>query len=88
MAGLTVTASDINNSIGDISRAVTYHLRRAVNLKRFLDRYTAQNLVDIFGIPLADANLIKSAAGELDTTNTTFQANRTFVDQVAGLGDL
>jgi hypothetical protein len=88
MAGLIVTANDVNNTVGDISRAIDYQMRRSINLKRFLDRFTAQDLFDKFGIPLADANLIKSAVGELATINTTFQANRSFIDQVEGLGDV
>ncbi len=88
MAGLNVTQTDINVTAGDICRALDYQLRRATNLKRFLDAYTAQNLFDKFGIALADGNLLKSAVGELATINATFLANRSFISQIEGLGDV
>jgi hypothetical protein len=88
MAGLTVTNNDINITAGDIARAVAHHLNRGVNFKRFLDRFTAQNLVDQFGLTIGDANLIKSAFADLATVNATFQANRVFLDQLAGMGDV
>ncbi len=88
MAGLTVTQNDINNTAGDIARALAYQLRRAVNLKRFLDRFTAGDLTTLYGLSTADANLLKSMIGELAAVNATFQAGRVFTDQVAGLGDV
>lgn len=88
MAGLIVTASDINSTAGDIYRSLIYNMRRGANLKRFLDRFTAQQLVDNFGMTIGDANLLKSAVGEFSAIGVTFQANRVFIDQVAGLGDV
>lgn len=88
MASLSVTSNDIHNMVGDVSRAITYYLRRVMNFKRFLDRFTAQNLVDQFGLTIGDANLIKSAANDFATIDTTFQANRAFLDQVSGLDDV
>lgn len=88
MAGLPVQLNDINVTAGDICRAVAHHLNRAVNFKRFMDRFTAQDLVDKFAFTLADANLIKSAVADLAAVNATFQANRAFLDQLAGLGDV
>lgn len=88
MAGLTVTATEFNTTAGSISRAITYHLRAAVNFKRYLDRFTSAQLSTQFGITTGDADLIKSAFGSLDTVNTSFQANRVFVDQLAGMGDV
>ncbi len=88
MPGLNVTQTDINNTIGDICRGTIYQLRRAINFKRFTDRFTAQDMVDKFGFTLADANLIKSAVGQLAAIDVTLQANRVFIDQVDGLGDV
>lgn len=88
MAGLIVTQVELNASVGDICRGIIYQLRRAINFKHFADRFTAQDLVDEFGISLEDANLIKSAVTELDAINTAFQSNRAFIDQLSGLGDL
>lgn len=88
MAGLTVTGNDLNTTSGDICRGVTYQLRRAANFKRFLDRFTSAQIATQFGVSTADADLIKSAFADLATVNTTFQSNRVFVDQLAGLGDV
>lgn len=88
MAGLTLQGNDINSTSGDICRGVTYQLRRAVNFKRFLDRFTSAQLVTLYGLTQADADLIKSAFTDLATINTTFQANRVFLDQLAGMGDV
>lgn len=88
MAGLVVTQSDININSGDICRSVTHAINRAINFKRFLDRFTSAQLVSTFGFTQADADTIKSAFTDLSTINTTFQANRAFIDQLSGLGDV
>lgn len=88
MIGLSVQLNDVNITAGDVCRAVTHQLNRAAAFKRFLDRFTAQDLVTTFGFVLADANTLKSAVTQLDTINTTFQANRVFIDQLAGMGDV
>jgi len=88
MAGLTVQQNDINITSGDICRAVAHSVNRAVNFKRFLDRFTSAQLVTQFGFTQGDADLIKSAFTELANINTAFQANRAFVDQLSGLGDV
>lgn len=88
MTGVSVQITDINSTAGDICRAVAHHLNRAVALKRFLDRFTAQNLIDTYGFTMADATILKSAFTDLAAINTTFQANRAFLDQLSGLGDV
>lgn len=88
MAGLAVQISDVNTTSGDICRLVTHSLNRAINFKRFLDGLTAADLVSKYGFTLADANTIKSAFADLATINTTFQANRVFLDQLSGMGDV
>lgn len=88
MAGLTVQGSDIQITSGDISRALAHTMNRGMAFKRFLDRFTSGQLVSIFGLVQADADLIKSAYADFATINTTFQANRLFLDQLAGLGDV
>jgi hypothetical protein len=88
MPGLPIQQSDINVTAGDICRAVTHDLNRAANFKRFLDRFSSAQLVSAFGFTQGDADIIKSAFGELAAVNTTFQTNRTFVDMLAGLGDV
>lgn len=88
MAGLAVQITDINVTAGDICRSVTHGLNRAVNFKRFLDRFTSAQLLSQFGFTQGDADLIKSAFTDLNTINTTFQANRVFIDQLSGLGDV
>lgn len=87
MVGSIVDLSTINRTAGDICYQVSHQLNRAAALKLFLDRFTAQNLVDSFGFTLGDANILKSAMTDLATINTTFAANRSFINQVAGLGD-
>jgi hypothetical protein len=87
-AGLTIDITQINSSAGDISRAITHHINRAMAFKRFLDRFTSAQLVSTYGFVQADADLIKSAFTDLGTLNTTFQANRAFIDQLVGVGDV
>ena len=88
MVGLVVSQNDINITSGDICRSLTHSLNRAMNFKRFLDRFSSAQLVSQFGFTQGDADLIKSAFTDLATINTTFQANRAFIDQLAGLGDV
>jgi hypothetical protein len=88
MPGLVVDAAAINLQAGDVCRGVTIQIRRATAIKRFMDRFTAADLTTIYGISTADANILKSAMTELGSAITTFNANRVFIDQIAGLGDL
>ena len=88
MAGLVIQGSDINISAGDICRSLTTTLRRAASIKRFTDRFTSAQLVTAFGGTTGEWDIVKSAIGEMATTTATFQTNRAFVDQLAGLGDI
>jgi hypothetical protein len=88
MPGLVVQQSDINITSGDICRSLTHALNRGIEFKRFLDRFSSAQLVSNFGFTQVDADLIKSAFTDLATVNTTFQANRAFISQLTGLGDV
>ncbi len=88
MPGTSVQISNINNTSGDICQMVTHSLNRAMAFKRFLDRYTSAQLVSTFGFVQGDADILKSAFTDLAAINTAFQANRAFLDQLAGMGDV
>jgi hypothetical protein len=89
MAGIPVTADEINITCGDISRQYQQVKNRSLNEKAFLDQYTADALVAAFpGLSLDDANLLKSAAGEWQIIGDTIEANSTFSARLAGQGDV
>ena len=88
MIGLAVNQNNINSTAGEIALSVIKDLGRASAMKSFLDRFTAQDLVTNFGFTIGDANLLKSAIADLSAINTTFNANRTFLNQLAGMGDV
>ncbi len=87
-AGLPVTQADINNTSGDISRSLEHVTNRVKEFKQFTDQYTADDLVAKFGFDLADANVLKSAVGEMDVVAQAQAANRTFQAKIMGLGDV
>lgn len=87
-AGLPVQIGDINITAGDICRAVTHHLQRAMAMKLFLDRFSSAQLVSAYGFTQGDADIIKSAFAQLATIDVSFQANRTFINQLTGMGDV
>lgn len=89
MAGLPVSAAEINVTSGDISRRMQATCNDVVELKRFLDQYTADALAAAYPpLTTEDATLIKSAFGELQLVVDTQNANRTFSSRIAGLGDI
>lgn len=88
MIGIDVQISNINNSAGDICRSTAHSLNRAMAFKRFLDRYSSAQLITAFGFSQGDADILKSAFTDLAAVNTAFQANRTFLDQLSGMGDI
>ncbi len=88
MVGIQVTIGDINTRAGVVARDVTHGINQAINMKRFLDRFTSGQLVTAFGFTQSDADILKSAFTELAAVNTTFQANRAFIDQLSGMGDV
>lgn len=88
MVGIPVTINDVNGTSGDICRGVMYQLRRAKNLKRFVDRFTIPELVATFGFTVGDATLLKSAIAELDIIGTSLENNRASISQLIGLGDV
>jgi hypothetical protein len=89
MAGLPVTANDINITSGDISRRQQAVTNDVLEFKRFLDAYTADALAAAYPpLTVDDANLIKSAFGELQMVADTQNANRTFSSRLAGMGDI
>lgn len=88
MAGVPVTAQDLNSTAGDISLQTERVARRITEMKQYLDAFSAQDLADKYGISIDDANLIKSAYGELDLVAQAQAANHTFSARLAGLGDV
>lgn len=89
MAGIPVTATEINVTSGDISRRMQATCNDITEFKRFLDQYTADALVAMYPpLTLDDANLIKSAYGELALVVDTQTANRVFSSRIAGMGDI
>jgi hypothetical protein len=88
MAGLPVSGADVNLQGGDISRQMQNVCNRAEEFKRFLDRYSAEQMVEAFAMTLEDATLMKSGYGELALVVETQTNNRTFSSQLAGMGDI
>jgi len=89
MAGIPVSTEELNVRTGDISRQVQIACNDVVEMKRYLDAFTADALVAKFpGLTLDDANLIKSAYGELQIVADAQAANRTFSSRIAGMGDV
>src|SRR5262245_38585084 len=89
MAGIPVSAQDINVTSGDISRRMQATCNDVVEFKRFLDSYTADALAAAYPpLSVDDANLIKSAFGELQLVVDTQTANRTFSSRISGMGDI
>lgn len=88
MPGVFVSKSEINATAGDIARKLVSVMRRAASMKKFLDAYTAQSLVDNFGLTLEDANILKSAFTEFATINVTLQANDNSIKKLTGIGDV
>jgi hypothetical protein len=86
--GIFVTIGDINARAGVAARDVTHAINQAMNMKRFMDRYTSAQLVTAYGGTTGDWDIVKSAFTEFGTINTTFQANRAFIDQLSGMGDV
>ena len=87
MAGIPISNLELQNRAGTVSLNVQKACNDAEEFKRFLDSYSAQQLSDEFLIPLEDANLIKSAYGELDIVVQAQIANRTFSSRLTGMGD-
>ena len=88
MAGIPVSQQDINLTGGDISRALERESRRVTEFKQFLDQYSAQDLVDKYGMTIDDATVMKSAVGEMAVVAQAQADNRTFQAKIMGLGDV
>jgi predicted RNA-binding Zn ribbon-like protein len=88
MAGIPVSATEINLTGGDLSRQLENLCNRAAEFKAFLDQFTAQDLVDRFGMTLDDATVIKSAYGEIAIVVQAQRDNHTFQQRIWGLGDV
>lgn len=88
MVGIQLTRGDIDTQTGVICHEVTSQINNAMAMKLFLDRFTSQDLATQFGFTVAEADIIKSAFGQMATINTVFQANRVFINQLAGMGDI
>jgi len=88
MVGIPVTQQDINLTSGDISRALEHATNRANEFKQFLDQYSAQDLVDRWGFDLNDANVLKSAMGEMAVVSQAQADNRVFQAKIMGMGDV
>jgi hypothetical protein len=86
MVGLPVDQGAINTTAGDIARQLQHVMIRAGEFKRFLDRFSAADLVVTFGFTLDEANLLKSAYTEAEAVRATHTANRAFLSQIAGMG--
>jgi hypothetical protein len=89
MAGIPVSATDINITSGDISRRMQAVCNDVTEFARFLAPYTADALAAAFPpMTVDDANVIKSAWTELMLVADTQTNNRTFSAKLAGMGDI
>jgi hypothetical protein len=96
--GLSPTKEQLDATAGDIARAIFYHLRRAENLKYFLDAKATGDL-EALGYDESGAQEVtrlKSAVNVLDELRQIFEGEiahaqadmRTFPRQIAGMGDV
>lgn len=86
--GIPVDKSTIDISAGNMALTLERSLNDAAELKLYFDRYSAGDIATMFGYTEQEANVLKSALGEADVVRQTYLANRTFLSQLAGLGDV
>lgn len=86
--GLPVTKESIDANAGNVAYTLEKVFRQAAELKAYLDHYTAADLAAMFSYSETEANILKSAMGEAAAVDVTYKANKTFLSQIAGLGDV
>lgn len=86
--GIPITKTSIDVAAGNMALNLERALNDAAELKLYFDRYSAPDIATMFGYTEQEANVLKSALGEADAVRATWLANRTFLQQLAGLGDV
>jgi hypothetical protein len=86
--GIPVSKESVDVSAGNMALNLERALNDAVELKLYFDRFTAAEISTMFGYTEQEANVLKSALGEADVIRQAWVANRTFLQQLAGLGDV
>lgn len=86
--GIPVDKTAIDVAAGNMALNLERALNDAAELKLYFDRYSAAEIGTMFGYTEQEASVLKSALGEADIIRQTYLANRTFLSQLAGLGDV
>jgi hypothetical protein len=86
--GLPVTKESIDANAGNVAYQLDKVFRQAAELKAYLDHYTAADLATLFGYSESEAAILKSAFGEAAIVQASYDANKTFLTQIQGLGDV
>jgi hypothetical protein len=86
--GLIVTKESLDANAGNIAYTLDKVFRQSAELKAYLDHYTAEDLATLYGYTDTEANVLKSAFGEAAVVQQSYDANKQFLTQIQGLGDV
>jgi len=86
--GLPITKESLDANAGQIAYSLEKVFRQAAELKAYTDRYTSADLATLYGYSEQEATVLKSALGEAAAVQVTYEANKQFLTQLSGLGDV